>query len=344
MFMMLLLASYRQQSSSVLVGAQEGEGEAVANNEEQASNHNHEETITRNTQEEEPAAEVPPPADDAPIPEEQQPQEKEVPPVEQVQEVPPQEESPLAAEEEVVVVEKLEEEASPSPMPDPKEGPPEDEPEETDFSIQAYECVAPRGRPSPRWKEPKTKGSVITLCIKAITEGGTIGTIYNLDYTAVPLDDKTKKISQSAIRQQAATNDKTQPVCPMEDTGMCVAATKLQDSLFEQESTVKATGEALVQIGHEQRRMEFQYDFKGIPPPPGRKLPQSVEHDFYEFPATPPTFPCGPEIRLWLIGALVLTLLEFAFSPSSSDSSNSSANSGADGDSGKDKKKKPKKE
>ena len=81
--------------------------------------------------------------------------------------------------------------------------------------------------------------------------------------------------------------------------------------------------------------MTFQYDFQT------QKMPEqaAIEHEFMDMPATPPPFPCGKEVRIGLIMALLLTLLEFAFG---GDSKTNSNDRGGDNEVDSDGKKKKK--
>lgn len=270
------------------------------------------------------------------------PQEESVPPQTQEevphQEVkheelaPVQEEPAPVQEEKAAPVQEqtapVEEETSPD-SPDE-----EDEEEEEDlpiddslFEIQVFECQAPRGEPAPIRKGPVAHNTVFTLCFRAKhPDAATLQSISLMDFV-VP-----RGPSQAAVRDNESAGPMSRAICPMPDgSGLCITATKLGEDFFAMNYKGAAVGNLIVKASGEERKVTFRHEFSTAE----SKQPAS-DHDYFEFPAEPPSFPCGNEIRMWLLAALILTLLEFAFSPSSSDTSG--------GNDGGAKKKKPKKE
>ena len=111
----------------------------------------------------------------------------------------------------------------------------------------------------------------------------------------------------------------------------------MDDDFFAKSyNNAAAVGELTVAVAGEQRRVPFRYEFDTAK----ETKPLPIEHEFFEMPAAPPSFPCSKEIRLWMLAALILTLLEFAFSPSDDDDDGNKSKESGTGD----KKKKPKKE
>ena len=276
-----------------------------------------------------PVHEETPPVEEqaAPVEEEAPPVEQEAPPVEQ--ETPPVVEETPPPQEEVPPIEN-----DASPPPRDESPPPTDD---SLFDINVYECQAPEGDPLPERTTPlQGKMPVVTLCFrpKNMDGGAELKAITMMDFNAV------NGPSQAAVADNAAAGPMTRTICPMgNDPALCIAATKLNEDFFAKSYTkVSAKGEIVIAAAGEERTVPFEYQFGTAEAP----KQQPVEHDYFEMPTTPPPFPCGREIRIWLLSALILTLLEFAFSPDS-ESLMSKATTGGDESAGA-KKKKSKKE
>jgi hypothetical protein len=251
---------------------------------------------------------------------------REDPHAQQAEEVPVQdEEQPPAAEEE----------SPPLHEEDPTR---EDKPEVIDaslFELNVFECTAPRGEPATDREGRLPPGSVVTLCFRPKHEhAAELKAIEFMEFSS------PNGPTQAAIHNNEAAGPMTRAICPMvEDSDLCISATKLSDEFFAKAyNNVAAVGEVKVLVDNEQKLVPFRYEFSTAQD----TKPQPVEHDFYEMPATPPSFPCSQEIRLGLLAALVLTLLEFAFSPSDDDKGGDGKSAEQSGTSSK--KKKPKKE
>ncbi|CAB9507115.1 expressed unknown protein [Seminavis robusta] len=275
------------------------------------------------------------------------PQEDPVPPQQQEEENPPQEEAVVEEEEPPPAVQEesppVKEEETP---PVVEEEPPVEEEEEEEpiddslFELDVFECQAPRGeRDNRAGRLPP--GAVMTLCFRPKNDNNKdavqLQSIEHLDFVA----DKRSGPTQAAIRNNEASGPLTRSLCPsVEDPTLCIAATKLNDEFFDKAyNNAVATGAISVHAAGETRRVPFEYEFltaKQTKPPP-------VEHDFFDMPNTPLPFPCSNEIRIWMLAALILTLLEFAFSPTDDDDKNTGKKSGSAKEGGG-KKKKPKKE
>ena len=249
-------------------------------------------------QQDEPAeAQDMPQEEAAPVPEE--PQE---PPQEEEKEATPVQEEPVQEEE--LVIEEEDDDAFDDSL----------------FNVKVFECVAPKGDPAPPRKGPMLAGSILTLCYRPLTGNrATLKKVEKLDF-AIPGGP-----THTSIRDNESVEPLTRVVCPFkEDTHLCITATKLGDMFFAKASDAAAEGEMLVEVDGEERTVGFRYDFTTA-----ESKPQApIEHDYHEMPATPPSFPCGKEVRIWMIMALLLTLLEFAFSPSSSSSDSAGDSSG----------------
>jgi hypothetical protein len=245
------------------------------------------------------------------------------------------EEVPAQDEEQPPAVEEEEEETPPLQAEDP---PREVKPEVIDaslFEISVFECSAPKGDPVLDRKGRLPPGAVMTLCFRPKhVDAAELKSIEFMEFSAV------EGPTQAAVHKNAAAGPMTRAICPMmEDADLCICATKLSEEFFAKAyNSVAAVGQLKVQVDSEEKLVPFRYEFstdQDTKPPP-------VEHDFYEMPATPPSFPCSQEIRICLLAALVLTLLEFAFSPSEDDKVGDGKNAAQSGNSTK--KKKPKKE
>jgi len=181
------------------------------------------------------------------------------------------------------------------------------------FQVNIFECVAPKGEPAPTRTTPVFPGSVMTLCFRPKHESrAALLKVATLDFVmhggaTIP-----------SIRDNQGVHEMSRVVCPfMDDPTLCIAAAKLDQSFFAEAFKVTAKGEIMVQVDDQEERVApFEYKFET------RKMMAQVpvDHVFMEVPATPPGFPCTKQVNMWLIMALLLTLLEFAFSPSSSGS------------------------
>ena len=247
---------------------------------------------------------------------------------------------PEPPQEEEAVQNAEENEASPSPEATPNEGTAtatdEGGPDDSLFELNIYECVAPKGDPSPHSNQPKTRGGIVTLCFKpAQEEAASIKSIFKMENLAIGVPERVR---QDSVWRNDAIDEKTQVVCPIENSNMCVAAAKLMDDFFKESHTVQATGEATIQAAGETRTVPFSYEFETLKAPPGSLRAGEIEHEFFEMPETPPGFPMANEIRMFLLGALILTLLEFAFTPSKDTKSSSKSNDSSSKNKAKSKK------
>ena len=264
----------------------------------------------------------------------------EDPPITQAEDISTQEKEDPRQAEDISAQEKedppsLKEEAPPLPKREPPLNVKSEENDASLFEVKVFECTAPLGTPATDREGRLPPSAILTLCFRPQHEDtAELQSIESMEFT-VPNGP-----TQKAIQNNESVGPMTRLICPMvEDPDLCIAATKLSDDFFAKAyNMVAAVGQLNVLVDSEQRRVPFRYEFSTSQAP---KLPP-VEHDIYEMPATPPSFPCSQEVRLWLLAALVLTLLEFAFSPSDSDKSTDDTNAAHDGTSNK--KKKPKKE
>lgn len=268
-------------------------------------------------------------------------QHEESPPVQE--EAPPtQGESPQPQE----VVEQEVQTESPPPVeeeepPLVEEETPKEEEEETPddswFELNVFECKAPQGDPIPPRVGPVSSKAVMALCFRPQNEDkATLKSIDFMEYSAV------QGPTQKAINDNAAAGAMTRIACPMPtDSKLCITATKLDEAFFSKSyATVAAQGKATIVAGGVERIVPFEHKFSTQEAPK-----QELEHNYFEFPTTPPPFPCGKEIRIWVLMALILTLLEFAFSPDSESLVNQAKGSSSGGEaSTSSKKKKNKKE
>lgn len=219
------------------------------------------------------------------------------------------------------------EQESPPPR---EESPP---PREDLFELNIYECKPPGGEAANR-PGPLTSLSVLTLCFRPQNEEQ--ATLKSISFMYIIAPDGGPK--QAAIRDGEAAGPTTKSACPFEPT-LCIASNKLDSGFFEKSyKGVVAKGEVVVGAAGEERSVPFEYNFSTEKAP----KQQPIEHEFFTPPAVPPPFPCGREITIWLLSALILTLLEFAFSP---DDKSSLVNQAKDDSSASGtKKKKGKKE
>lgn len=289
-FLMMALLFLATAPGAVVRGEEEMQGEAVEQEQHQEQQQHQ--------------AEDPPP----PPQEEAAPVEEEVPPVVEEEEVeplppPPQEEEP----EPVVEVE-----ATPAPLDD------------SFFEIKVFECSPPKGEPrTPPRVGPVTTGFVMNLCFRPKVEDSTNGAakikmVVALDYV-IQKGNGDDNRSHKSVRDNQAVEPMTRMVCPMkDDPQLCIAATKLGDMFFESNAEVAAEGTVVLEVEGEERSVAFRYDFDTTKRTEQQQQQQApLVHDFHDQPATPPGFPCAKEMRILAIMALLLTLLEFAFSPSS---------------------------
>jgi len=258
-------------------------------------------------------------------PEQQQEQHQE-----QHQQEPEQQSAPPEEETHVPV---QEEEAPPEPIVPEEPVQEETEPEEQKvepvnndhlFELHVFECMAPKGDPAPLREGPVAAGTIMTLCVRPKNEeapGIKLQAFTMMQYNVADLT------TLHVVKNNESLEPMTRVVCPFrEEDRMCIVATKLQDELFVKSAAASALGSIQMTANGEERTVPFMYRFqveKSEQPPP-------VEHEYFDMPASPPPFPCGKEIRVWIISALMLTLLEFAFSPSSDAEASSSEEDAAD--------------